>query len=210
MTTAIGSYVTATTLKAQINKTDTADDTLLGVICDRVNQYIESVTKQPISPITSAAYTYDGNGLRRIFLPMPLAATTEGVGGARAVTLLEIAPYSGGTFETIASTDYAIRDRFGVGGPYRWLLLSDKPAGTYTTFPEGMANVRVTMTAGWAAIPDDVSEMAVNIAQRAWNAKEAGQQNVIGSDEMGRPSVAQYVSGRDRETLKRYTLRPPV
>lgn len=205
---AIGSYATASALKAMIGITDTNDDTLLGLVCDRVNQYIETTCRQVIAPITSAAYLYDGNGLSRIFLPMPVSASYLGIGGARAVTLVEIASETGGTFETIASTDYRLHSHFNVAGPYRWLQMSDKPAGNYTIFPKGQANVRVTMTAGWAAIPDDITETALSIALHAWNARQAGY--IDATDLTGVPPIARYVSGRDRETLKRYTLRPPV
>jgi hypothetical protein len=207
--TAIGSYATTAALKALIGTTDSDDDAELGLICDRVNQWIESETRQPIVPLSSAAYTYDGNGLRRIFLPMPLAAATLGIGGARAISLLEIAPYTFADFVTIASTDYSARERFTIGGPFRWLMLGDRVAGAYRTFPKGTANVRVTMTAGWPAIPDDLTETALVIAQRAWNARAVGQQDVSGTDETGRPIVARYVSGRDKATIQRYSLEPP-
>lgn len=208
MTTAVGSYATTSLLKEVAGITDTTDDTLLGKICDRVNQYIESTTKQPICPISSATYTYDGNGLNRIFLPMPLDAATKGIGGLRAITLLEFAPYTRGTFTTIASTDYALRDRFGVNGPYRWLRFSDKPAGTYSAFPTGRNIVRITATAGWSAIPDDITEVALLIAHRAWNARQVSYASV--QENFEQPDVQRFVSGRDRETLKRYMLRPPV
>lgn len=206
---AIGSYATATALKQMIGITDTNDDTLLGLICDRVNQLIETTCRQVIAPISSAAYLYDGNGLSRIFLPRPVNSSI-GIGGARAVSLVEFAPYTSGTFETVASTDYVLRSPFGNGGPYRWLLMSDQPAGTYHDYPDGQANIRVTMTAGWAAIPDDVTELALNLAHRAWNARQSGQQNVVGSDESGQPYVARYLDGKDKMTLRAYTLKAPV
>jgi hypothetical protein len=204
--TAIGSYATATLLKQLISITDSTDDTLLGLICDRVNQYIESYTKQPIAPITSATYLYDGDGLTRLFAPVPVGASTNAIGGFRAVSLLEIAPNTGGTFATVASTDYFLRGHHGVQGPYRWLCLSDLPAGSYTAFPVGRANVRVTATAGWAAIPDDVTETALAIAKNVWNGRQAGSEDAF--DVSGQPLIPRYVSGRDKETLKRYCVKP--
>lgn len=209
MATAIGAYATASAFKTRAGITGTDDDTLIGTLCDQINQYIESCTLQPIAPITSAAYLYDGNGLTRIYLPIPVAAATMGVGGARAVTLLEIASETGGTFETITSTDYFLRDRDGVLGPYRYLCLSDQIAGNFSTFPEGRGNVRVTMTAGWAAIPDDLTEMALNTVHMAWNLRESGQQNVTNTDELGRPFMARFLNSRDHDTLKHYKLRMP-
>ncbi len=200
-------YVTEALLKEQVSITDAVDDTLLSVICDRVNQYVESYTKQPIGPIASATYTYDGDNLTRIFAAQPTDARTNGIGGLRAVSLLEIAPQTGAAYETIPSTDYFLRGRHGVSGPYRWLCLSDHPVtSTHRTFPKGRATVRVTATAGWVAIPDDLTETAINIARNEWNARQMGATEVIDQD--GQPFVPRYVSGRDRETLRRYMLRP--
>lgn len=206
MATATGTYATAALFKQNAGITDSNDDTLIGLICDRVNQFLESELGQIVAPITSAAYTYDGNGLTRLYLPSP-PANVPGIGGIRAVTLVEIAPETRGTFETIASTDYYLRGKAdGAGGPYRWLALSDLPAGSYTTFPKGYANVRVTGTAGWAAIPDDLTQLALVIVQRAWNARQAGYQNVDGVDEQGRPIVGRFLALPDWKTMKRYTL----
>lgn len=209
MATAIGAYATAAALKALIGISGSEHDTLLGLICDRVNQYIETKTKQVIAPITSAAYVYDGDGLTRVFLPTPVSASTLSIGGLRAVTLFEIAPTTGGTFETIASTDYFLRGKHGMGGPYRYAALSDIPAGSFSRFPEGRANVRITGTAGWAAIPDDLTQLAIALAQRAWNARQAGYQNVEGVDEQGKPIIARFLSLPDYKTLRRYTVMQP-
>lgn len=207
--TAIGAYATAAEFKRSAGITDTTDDTLIGLLCDRVNQYIETITMQPIAPISSATYTYDGEGLRRIFLPMPTNAATKGIGGLRAITLLEFGSVTAGiyTYTTVASTDFELRGRFGVAGPYRWLLMGSYPAGSYTSFPE-FQKIRITGTAGWAAIPDDVTEMALSIAKNAWDARQAGY--VDADDVSGIPSVARFVRGRDREILKKYTLAYPV
>ncbi len=224
--TAIGSYATTALLKGLIGTTDSDDDSLVGLICDRVNAYIESETKQPIAPITSATYLYDiedyshspmvypsyglggtGSGLKRLFAPTPVGATTLGIGGLRAISLLEFAPYTGGTYETIASTDYFLRGRHGVAGPFQWLVLSDRPAGQYYRFPAGRATVRVTATAGWTAIPDDLIQTALLIAQRDWNARSIGGQ---GTSEQGDPMPPLRVSNREREVIWNYRLKMPV
>ncbi len=200
-------YCTEGLLKEVISIGDSDDDSLLAVICGRVNQYVESYTKQPIGPIASATYTYDGDNLTRIVAAQPTDARTNGIGGLRAVSLLEVAPQTGAAYETIPSTDYFLRGRHGVTGPYRWLCLSDHPVtSTHRTFPKGRATVRVTATAGWVGIPDDLTETALNIAKNAWNARQMGASEVIDQD--GQPFVTRYVSGRDRETLRRYMLRP--
>jgi hypothetical protein len=199
MATAIGSYVTATILKARAGITDATDDTLIGVICDQVNQFIEGTTGRILAPVTSVARTFDGDG-------SPCLRVRQGV---RVVSTLECAYYTGGSYTTLPSTDYFLRpeaDRVTPAEPYTSIELSNLPTGGFSVFPRGYNTVRVTATWGPAAIPDDIAEVAVTIAMRAWFARQAGQQDIIGSDEMGRPLVSRYIAGRDRDTLRRYTL----
>jgi hypothetical protein len=59
------------------------------------------------------------------------------------------------------------------------------------------------MTTGWAAIPDDITDVALTAATRAWHAVQAGQQDIVGTDDMGRPLVSRFFSARDLETLAR-------
>lgn len=204
MATAIGSYATATALKALIGITDTDDDTLLGLICDRVNQVVETLTGRVIAPIGSTTYLYDGNGTDSLHLPLPVDKAP--IGGITALSLVEVAPYTGASFETVASTDYFLRYRLSMTGPFQRLVFSDRPAGGYRVWPLGYSTVRLTGTAGWLAIPDDITELALNVAHRAWNARQAGQQNVTGTDEQGRPYVSRYLDGRDKDVLRRYAL----
>jgi hypothetical protein len=204
--TATGAYATAALFKELAGTTSAEDDTLIGKLCDRTNQVLESEMGQVVAPITSAAYLYDGNGLKHLYLPLP-PASLPGIGGIRAASLVEVASETGGTFETIASTDYFLRGHApGPGSPYRWLVLSDIPAGSYTVWPEGYANVRVTGTASWTAIPDDLTQLALAVVQRAWNARQTGYQNVDGVDEQGRPIVGRFLALPDYRTLKRYKV----
>lgn len=207
MATATGAYATAALFKEWAGITSSSDDTLIGKVCDRLNAYLEAEMGQVVAPITSATYVYDGRGLRHQFLATP-PASSPAIGGIRAATLVEVAPQSGGTYETVASTDYVLRSHApGPGSPYRYLVMSDHPAGTYTKWPEGYGTVRVTGTAGWAAIPDDLTQLALACVQRAWNAQQSGYQNVDGVDENGKPIVARFLQLPDFQTLKRYTLR---
>ncbi len=222
-------YVSEALLKGQIDITDQSDDTLLSVICDRVNQYIESQTGQPVGPIPSRTYLYDvasltqlqmyhhyyrylpqsggGWGPARLFTPMPVDAPTKGIGGLRTVSTVEIAPYTGAAYITLDATDYFLRERAGVSGPFRWLCLSDRPTGLYRNFPVGRATVRVTATAGWDIIPSDITMVAVEMAKRGWNARQAGYQDAV--DDQGQPLVARLVTGQERATLRNYSLKMP-
>lgn len=201
MATAIGSYATATKVKALVNITDSTDDTLLGVICDRVNMFIETSTGRVIAPISSTTYLYDGNASTELDLTRPVDKAP--IGGVRAVTVLEFQSYTGATWDTIASTEYFLRNRVGMTGPFQTLIFTDQPAGSYFYFPKGLGNIRVTATAGWTAIPDDIDEMANNLAARAWNGRQMGYTDI---DQSNGVPITNYITGRDREILRRYSL----
>lgn len=205
MTTAIGTYATTTTLKARLlaaGVTDTADDTLLGTICDQVNQFIEGPagTGRVLAPIISAAYLFDGDG-SNVIVYRP---------GIRAISLLEIADYTGASFATVTSTEYFLRplaqDRDSPQHPATQVWLGDR--GTYRYFRTGLANVRVTMTTGWAAMPDDIIDVALTTATRAWHARQSGQADIVGTDDTGSPLVSRFVAPHHRDILRAY--RPLV
>ena len=199
MATATGSYATTSDLKTRLGVTDTDDDTLLGTICDQVNQFIESTTGRILAPVSGTpTRTYD------------IAETTAVLHvpeGIRAITTLEVADYTGADYATVTSGDYFLRPSYPAPAwPYTHVHMSDNPTGTIFSFPKGFDTVRITATFGFAAIPDDITDLALTIAVRSWHAREAGQQDIVGTDEMGRPLVSRFVSGRDRDTLRRYTL----
>lgn len=203
MTTAIGSYATASALKARMNITDTTDDTVLGLICDQVNAYIEGpqACGRVIAPIASAVYLFDGDGSPCLRYPK----------GIRAVSLLEIAYYTGAAYVTLDSSQYFLRpsaNDLPPGWPANRIELTNLPL-TFAFFPQGFNTVRVTMTTGFAAIPDDITEVALVAAARAWHAVGAGQADIVGTDEMGRPLVSRFFSKRDLETLQAYSVNLP-
>ncbi len=202
--TAIGAYATYALLKARMAIPDDTDATQIGLICDQVNAYIEGpqACGRPIAPVSSAAYLFDGDGSRILQYPK----------GIRAVSLLEIAQYTGGAFVTIASTDYFLRPgpaELTAGFPYTRIEFSNVPLSGYGFFPHGYNTVRVTMTTGFAAIPDDVTEVALVAAGRAWHAVGIGQADIVGTDDMGRPLVSRFFSKRDLETLSAYSVNVP-
>lgn len=198
--TAIGSYATTALLKGMIGTTDSDDDATLGLICDRVNAYIEFVTKRPICPVTTATYLLDGDGLTHLYFPR----------GLRSVTELAIGDFTGDTLDVLDPGDYFVRplaqDR-ATGWPALWVVLNDRPIGLHRFFAKGRSTVSITATTGWAAIPDEITELALAVAQRAWNNKAAGLQDQPAFDEHGRPVIARFISGRDKETLAGYTIR---
>jgi hypothetical protein len=201
MTTAIGTYATPALLKAQVQIGDTTDDTVLGYICDRINQYIETSTGRVLAPVSSATFTIDiAEPCRAFYFKR----------GVRAISAISVGDYTGQTRTALASTDYFLRpsehDRLP-GWPATWVHLSDY--GSRTSFPRGFDIVSMTATTGWTAIPDDITEVALVAATRAWHALQSGQSDVVGTDDMGAPVVSRFFSARDLGTLRRYSVDLP-
>lgn len=204
MATAVGTYATAALLKARAGIGDSADDTVLGTICDAVNAYIEGpqACGRVLAPIASAAYLFDGDGGRVLRYPR----------GIRAVSLLEVAQNTNAAYQTVPSTDYRLRPGpadLTPGWPYTRIEMVDIPLGSMGYFPPGYDTVRVTMTTGWAAIPDDITDVALTAATRAWHSVQAGQADIVGTDDMGRPLVSRFFSSRDMGTLRAYSVNLP-
>lgn len=210
MTTAIGAYTTRARVKARlsIDTLVTTWDSQIDTVVDSINAYIESPAGcgRIVAPISSATYILDGSGLSFLYFPK----------GIRAVTALAIGDYTGDTRDTVdAAADILLRplaqDRAAPTFPATYLYLSDHPASTVarSKFPAGRDNVSLTCTAGFAAIPDDLSEMADSIASVAFHALEQGNQPSPNVDEMGRPIVARFMSGKDFDVMAAYRLRKP-
>ena len=145
MATALGSYATGSAIKSRAGITDSTDDTLIATIADQVNSYIEGVTGRILAPITgTATLIWDGNGENRLYLPTTNDATYPYIGGLRSISKLELQLYTGAGYETLAAGDYYLRHQSQPGAPFDWLYLSDRPTGSYYTFPKGFATVRIT------------------------------------------------------------------
>ena len=211
MSTATGTYATVAAVKARLGSETTwpaADTTMLSSLCDQINAWIEGEAGRTICPLSDTAMTLDGlaaDDSRRLAIPW----------GIRTLTKLELAPITGATFVEVPTTDFFLRPlayQRDPGWPATWVVLTDVPSAGNSAgwFAAGFMNVKLTGTFGWAAIPDEVAELAVTAVVRAWHARQAGQTDVIGSDDFGRPIVSRYVSGRDRATLSRYSVRPRV
>jgi len=201
MTVAIGTYVSLTALQLRtVGTADTTDSTLQQAIVDQVNSYIESVTHRVIGPLSAGTVTFD----------VPAATTVLYVPqGVRGITSLLVADYTGATPATATAADVLLRPlNPSPGWPYTEIHLSDVPTGSVTTFSPGYGVVQAIGTFGWAETPEDLEDVAISMAVRAWHSVEAGQQDIVGTDEMGRPLVSRFLSARDRATLWRYTIPP--
>lgn len=210
MPSATGAYATTAGLKARIfaaGVTDTADDTLMGTICDQVNAFIEGPwgCRRVIAPISSATYILDGSGLSFLYFPK----------GIRTVTALTIGDTTGDTLDTVTAADIFLRplDQDRVPGwPAFYLYLSDVPVSTIgrKTFPKARGNVSLTCTAGWTAIPDDITDVALTTATRAWHARQSGQADIVGNDDTGAPLVSRFVAPFHWGTIKAYRVKQPA
>lgn len=200
MPTATGAYATAALLKTQLGITDSSDDTVLGYVADRVNQYIETRTRRVLAPVSSATFLIDGTGCEYF----------DFLRGIRAITDLSVGTHTGATRTALATTDYFLRplsqDRLP-GWPATRVVLSD--LGSLRTFPKGFEVISMTATTGWAAIPDDITEVALTAATRMWHAIQSGQADLVGTDEMGQVLVSRFFSPRDLETLRTYSSDIP-
>jgi len=193
---AVGTYVSLADFKTRTGITAATDDTLISQICAETNQWIESYTGRVLSPVASAVYLFDGYELSNRYI------IDVGRLGARAVTLLETGT-DGITFTTLAATEYALRPL----SQYR--ALPGEPATSiYMTnrflLPLGWGNIRVTMTAGFEAVPDDVRGVAIAIAVRAWHGRQSGMADVVGSDTTGSPIVSKVIAPEFKHTLDKY------
>lgn len=208
MTTAVGAYTTRARIKARLSiPTLTTDwDAQIDTVADAVNAFIESPAGcgRVIAPISSATYLLDGDGSSWLYFPK----------GIRAISALSVGAYTGFTpLDAIAATDYYLRplvqDR-PPGWPAFYVVFSDRPAGTYRTFREGRETVSLTCTAGWAAIPDDLSEMADSVGSTMFHALEQGNQPIPNTGELGQPIVARFFSGKDFDTMRAYRVKKPA
>lgn len=205
MTTAIGAYATPANVKTRITKADATDDALLGRICDQVNAYIEHKTGRILAPISSVAYTFDGtDAIDSRCLLVPL--------GVRVISLLEVAPYTGAAFVTTPATDYFARPTAQERDP-AWpateIWMTDIPSSgnAYPYFPAGFANVRVTATWGFPAIPDEIAEIAEIAVVRAYMARRTGQSDIAGTAEDGSLLISRVIDARGWHTLGKYTIK---
>ena len=160
-----------------------------------------TVTVALVSTPQTALYYLDGDGSRVLWVDV------------RAVSELAVASQTGGDYTVLAAADYFLRpqplDR-EPGWPATRIELSDQPTGGYWYFPVGYNTVRLKAVLGWPAIPDEITDVALTTAVRAWHARQSGQTDIVGNDETGAPIVSRYLSPRDRETLKRYRVAAPV
>lgn len=199
-------YTTLTALKARMGITDTNSDSVLGAAATAANELIEGYIGAPVGDMGHGIRTYDGNGTDTLFIRQGIRG-----GGGTAITL-EIADETGGTFTTLGPTEYVLRphehDR-PTGWPAFYIILSDI-ATTYGIFTPGFDTVRIEPKQqqgggwGWASVPPELASIADIMATRMFQARQAGEMMVIGSNEFGNAIVRFLPEPEYRAILERF------
>lgn len=203
------SYTTTAAVKSRLGITDTTDDTLIGTIVDQVNAFVESYTGRQIGPwATASTFSFhyfpdDADDSGRIF-PFPQ--------GISSLTTLEVRDYTGGTLSTIPTTDWFLMPQAqqrDPGWPATELHITDVPSASNTQpqFQPGYEMVRLTGNFGWAAIPDEIEEVAVNLGLALYRSRSAGTSDVFTIGPDGERTFERALSEKDRHTLNRYRRR---
>lgn len=206
MATAIGTYATTANVKARMGITNATDDTVIGKTCDAVNAWIEGPegAQRVLAPIASADYFFNGYDAvddgHVLYVP----------NGIRGITTLQVAPTTNGTLVSVPAADWMLEpspQRRTPGWPAVRVRIKDLVTGGVPYFFPGYENIKfVGATLGWAAMPDDVVDIAEATSVRIFQSRRTGQSDIVGSDELGRPLISRLVSARDRATLQAYRL----
>lgn len=190
-------YTSGTALKTRMGITDSNSDAVLDARATAVNTMIESYIGGPVGSGGTAIRTFDGDGGRVLWV-------RHGVNG---VTTLEVADQTGGTFTTLASSEYVLRpaswDR-PTGWPAFRIELTDQATRTLT---KGHDTVRVTPSSdgwGWTAIPAELSEVAHVLGTRLFQSRQAGEMMVVGSTDFGNAIVRFLPEPEYRDILDRF------
>lgn len=203
------SYVTTSAVKTRLGIGNTTDDTVIGSICDQVNGFIESYCHRPIGPFaTGSTLTLhyendDAHDSGRVFTFSS---------GIASITTLEVAPYTGASYVTVPTSDYFLmphEQERDTDWPAFEVHMSDIPSASngQPFFAPGYNTVRITGNFGWAAIPDEVKEVAVNLALALWRSRSAGTSDVFTIGPDGERTFERALSDKDRRTLNRYQAR---
>jgi hypothetical protein len=130
--------------------------------------------------------------------------------GIVSIASCEIALYTGGPFATVPLSDIKLRPAPpDPGWSFTEIWMSNVPVASNTTpyFAPGYDNVRLDCITGWPAIPDGITEVALNLAIAMWRGRASGGGDnfTIGVD--GERSFERMLSYLDRQTIERYRVK---
>lgn len=130
-------------------------------------------------------------------------------------TSVEVAFYTGGTYNLIPGTDWFLRPtplEREPGWPATEIWMTDIPSSNNAcpTFTRGMANIRVACQPGWPATPDEIVALAEKMVVGAYRARGSGGGSAvtIGSD--GSRVIEQALTSQDWALVRRYSAQEAV
>jgi len=182
--------------------TDTADDTLISELIDQVSDWVQSFTGRRLVPVTSATYIMDTRAGYVLYVPMGLRTVT-----AFGVNNSAHQPDTGGTYTTVAATDYLLRPRAHegpLGWPFTEIHLARAAVGTIHTFGNIENGATVTGTAGFATTPPEIVSVTIDGVVAAYQSRKNGVTGVMGPDDGPLVTLSAF-SKASRMTLARYT-----
>jgi hypothetical protein len=187
--------------RLEIPYTDTEQDENLIEWLTQATAFIHTYTGRRFTPDGATTYTADGHdavrGGRCLLFPK----------GIRSLTMLEVADQTGGDFTEVESGHYFLRPSEAArtpGWPFTQVWLSDVGSAF---FAPGYANVRLTGAFGWAAIPADISAIALNLAVAAARERGAGGGDIVTIGIGGERSFERALSFKDKMNLDFYRVR---
>lgn len=184
--------------RLDIAYTDTGQDENLIEWLTQITAFVESYCGRQLTPDATTEYLADG-----------YAAVADGrcllfPHGIQSLTTLEVANGTGAAFT--ATTDYFLRPiKPTPGWPYTQVWISD--VGTTGAFADGFANIRLTGTFGFAKVPDDIRNVALNLLVAYARERGAGGGDTITIGIGGERTYERALSMSDRHTLDRYRIR---
>lgn len=161
--------------------TDNADDVLISELIDQVSDFIEQYTGRKLVPVSSTTYLFDTVSGWTLRVPIGIRTITN-----LGVNNLTHQPDSGGSYTTVAATDYLLRPKVQdgpQGWPFTELQISRGTlAGTISSFGNIANGATITGTFGFASTPPDIQSVAIDAVVAAFAARKDGASGVIGAD----------------------------
>lgn len=144
-----------------------ADAEYLAHLVDAASTAVERYCKRTFALTSHTAEYHDGGGRTAIFLDnFPL-------GELVSVTVIE----AGGAEVEIDGDSFRMNDGTGE------IRFKRDSSGAYTCFPRGFRNIKVSYTAGFAPVPEDVTEAAAQLA--AFLHANASHEETVAAERLG-------------------------
>lgn len=170
-------YTSPSALKTRMGISDSNHDAEFTAVATAVNDFVEDWLGFPAGSSGTASRTFDGDGSDELYIR----------GGLQAITTLEVAATVGGSYSTLAATEYVLRPHTyerPTGWPGWRIELTDN-ATTSGVFTLGHDTVRITPTY-WdfgTAVPTMLSRIADILGVRVFQARQSGATYTVGGNE---------------------------